>query len=66
MIKSMKTFWREYWELYKLSLKWCKKHWKGYITLVTTVFGLECVWLYRDEIKEKIKSKKETISERVH
>ena len=30
---TMKSFFKDYWELCKESNKWMKKHWKGYLVL---------------------------------
>lgn len=33
----MKSFFKDYWELTKLSGEWMKKHWKGYIVLIAII-----------------------------
>lgn len=30
MFKKSVNAWKEYWEIMKLSLSWCKRHWKGF------------------------------------
>lgn len=62
MMRAFKTFWKEYAEICKMSGKWCKKHWKGYIVLTAAIVGAEYTWWFREDIKDKIeerKSKKE-------
>ena len=62
MMRAFKTFWKEYAEICKMSGKWCKKHWKGYIVLTAAIVGAEYAWWFREDIKDKIeerKSKKE-------
>lgn len=55
----MKTFWKDYVELCKLSGSFYKKHWFGIIVMSLAsgliTFGLLC----KDEIGESIKSKLE-------
>lgn len=60
MMKAFKEFWKEYYELCKLSDKWCKKHWKGYIALSAVIVGAEFAWFYRDTIKDKFSNKIES------
>lgn len=55
MMRAFKTFWKDYGDLCKQSGKWYKKHWKGYIVLVAVICGAEFGWIFRDNIKDKIK-----------
>ena len=57
MMRAFKTFWKEYAEICKMSGKWCKKHWKGYIVLCTAITGAEFAWFFREDIKDKISDK---------
>lgn len=60
----MKTFCKDYWELYKASIAWLKKHWKGYLVLVAIVTGIELVIYKKDENKcEAIFSKEEEVED---
>ena len=57
----MKEFFTDYNDMvWKGSKKWIKKHWKGYIVLVGVGYvvgcGIGCGIVYKDEIKEKVKS----------
>ena len=38
MMKAFKNFWKEYFDLYKASGVWLKKHWLGYIILCVVIF----------------------------
>ena len=53
----MKTFVKDYLDLCKESGRFCKKHWLGLIIMYLVIFGAELGWLFRDDIKDKIKSK---------
>lgn len=53
----MKEFWKDYWDLCKHSGQWYKKHWKGYLVLMTVILGAEYGWLFREQIKEKVTEK---------
>ena len=33
----MKSFFKDWWELTKLSGEWMKKHWKGYMVLIAII-----------------------------
>lgn len=59
MIKSFKTFWKELYELQKEYGKWMKKHWKGYLLLLSSIIGGELLWFFRDNVKEKFSKKDE-------
>ena len=41
----MKEFWKDYWELYKESGRFYKKHWKGCLVLNAAIIGAELAWL---------------------
>ena len=41
----MKGFWKDYWELYKESGRFYKKHWKGCLVLNAAIIGAELAWL---------------------
>lgn len=65
----MKKFWKEYCDLTKESMRFCKRHWLGmlimYIICFLTAFASYMIPTYFDEIKTKFKSlfKKETEEE---
>ena len=54
---NMKTFVKDYLDLCKESGRFCKKHWLGLIIMYLALLGAELGWLFRDDIKDKIKSK---------
>lgn len=47
-----------YYELINYNCGWIKKHWKGYLTLSTVIFVGEMMYIFRDEIKDKLECKK--------
>ena len=57
----MKKFWKDYWELCKYSIQFCKEHWKGVLVVTGVVAGVSYAVgyfiAYYDEIKEKLKKK---------
>ena len=53
----MKTFVKDYLDLCKESGRFCKKHWLGLIIMYLVIFGAELGWIFKDDIKDKIKSK---------
>lgn len=56
----MSNFFKSYHEeVYKPSLKWTKEHWKGLIVMYGVTFAVEMGWIFRDQIKEKIREKSE-------
>lgn len=40
----MKEFWKDYWELCKISGRFYKKHWKGVIVLNAAIMGAELAY----------------------
>lgn len=58
----MKEFVKDYVELQKHSNQWLKKHWKGYTLLCTLLIGGELAYFYKDEIKDKIESRKKKLN----
>ena len=40
----MKKFWKDYWELFKASGRFCKDHWKGVILLNAVLIGTELAY----------------------
>lgn len=57
MIRAFKNFWKDYFELCKMTGEWYKKHWIGYLILIFIVWGIELGYIFKDDIIEKIKSK---------
>ena len=54
----MKTFFKSYAEYQKnvteLSKVWYKKHWKGTVVINILILVATIVWVFHDEIKEKV------------
>ena len=57
MIKSFKTFWKDYAEVTKSSLRWLKKHWFGYIMLMLVIVAGNMTWFFRNQIKDSFKKR---------
>ena len=53
----MKAFFKDYWDLYKQSGDFCKKHWKGILVLNAVLIGGELIYCYRNEIVDTVKEK---------
>ena len=53
----MKKFWKDYADLCKESVNFCKKHWLGVIVLNAVLIAGEFAWWERDEIKDYVESK---------
>lgn len=55
----MKTFFKDYWELSKESMRFFNKHWLGMLIMYVLIFGATFVGIlipsYSDEIKTKVK-----------
>lgn len=50
----MKEFWKDYGELWKESLKFTKKHWKGLVLLNAAIIGAEVAYFaYQNKKFEK-------------
>ncbi len=63
MRESFKLFWKDYISLWKCSWEWLKKHWKGYIVLVSILTAIECMCIFKEDIKCKIEDIKKSKSE---
>lgn len=57
MIKSFKTFWKDFAEITKSNLRCIKKHWFGYIVLVLVIIAGESAWFFSDQIKDSFKKR---------
>ena len=53
----MKAFFKDYWDLYKQSGEFYKKHWKGCLVLNAVLIGGELIYFYKDEIVDTVKEK---------
>ena len=54
----MKEFVKDYVDLNKESMKFLKKHWKGYTLMCVFITGAELAYLNRFYIKESIEHRK--------
>lgn len=54
----MKKFFKDYWELCKHSLRFCKKHWFGMTVLTIVCMAVSFMPFAVLEIREKIEMKK--------
>ena len=45
MKKKFKMFWKDYCDLYAISLGFLKKHWIGTIIYVVILFTAEVIWI---------------------
>ena len=54
----IEKYWKDYWELYKHSGRFCKDHWKGVLVVsagwLAVIYTLAYLVIYRDEVKDKI------------
>lgn len=53
----MKNFWKDYYQLWKDTGKFCKKHWFGVILMNAGLLAAETVYFERHYIKSKIEEK---------
>lgn len=53
----MKAFFKDYWDLYKQSGEFYKKHWKGSLVFSAVLIGSELIYFYKDEIVDTVKEK---------
>ena len=51
---------KEYMEIVNASNRWLAKYWKQYLGIWAVIYGCVFGWLYRDEIKQKLKKFKKT------
>jgi hypothetical protein len=61
MIKAFKTFWKDYGTCMKVYSNWLKKHWKGYLVFTGILMSLEGLWFFREDIRDGIEEKVETL-----
>lgn len=61
MIKAFKTFWKDYGTCMKVYGNWLKKHWKGYLVFTGILMSLEGLWFFREDIRDGIEEKVETL-----
>ena len=54
MFKKSVNAWKEYWEIMKLSLSWCKRHWKGYTLYCVICFMLPFVPFIKCYVNDRI------------
>ncbi len=40
----------------KPSMGWLKKHWKGYTAFTVLIIAAEFLWIFRNDVKEKIEN----------
>ena len=40
----------------KPNIGWLKKHWKGYTAFTVLIMAAEVLWIFRDDVKEKIEN----------
>ena len=53
----MKNFWKDYYQLWKDTGKFCKKHWFGVIVMnVVSIAGM-MLWFNKDKVKDRFKEK---------
>ena len=53
----MKNFWKDYYQLWKDTCKFYKKHWLGVILMNVGILSAEAVYFERNIIKDKIEEK---------
>lgn len=51
MLRAMKEYKNE---VLKPSMGWLKKHWKGYTAFTVLICAAEVLWIFRDNVKEKV------------
>lgn len=56
----MKKFFEDYTGLCKETGKFYKNHWKGCVVMNAAILGVEAGWIFRKQIKNKIKEIKKT------
>ena len=54
MLKSIREFWRSYWDLCKECGRWQKKHWKGVIVFnIVAIATIVIPWMIAEKLEEK-------------